>query len=191
MTWGIPYVSWPPPGPRTETAYDCEECTPWNNLRYVKWGPKGGRWERGYVRVAAHGPPVEERRHGIGFCWLCNAKLKEHQRKWTRPGWTRTVAWGRRVQLPYEDTRVHGHRPDPPIAWGRCVQPLFDDTRVYGHRRNPPTSRVVYQSTKEEPSSQLEMTIYSCPNGCDADDTLQALLDQTDHTGPERAPGQG
>ena len=166
MTWGIPYVSWPPPGPRTETAYDCEECTPWNNLRYVKWGPKGGRWERGYVRVAAHGPPVEERRHGIGFCWLCNAQLKEHHRKWTRPGWTRTVSYSRHVLLPYEDTRVHG-------------------------RRNPPRSQEIYQSTKEEPSSQLEMTIFSCPNGCDADDTLQALLDQTDHTGPQRAPGQG
>ena len=165
MSWMIPYVTWPPPGPRTETAYDCEEGAPWRNLRYVKWGPKGGMWEKQYVPVAAHGPPVEERRHGIGFCWLCNAKQNEHKRKWTRPGWTRTVAWGRRVQLPYEDTRVYGPR-------------------------DPRAPRVVYQSTKEEPSSQLDMTIYSCPNGCDADNTLQALLDQTDHTGPERAPGR-
>ena len=166
MSWARPFdVSWPPPGPRTETAYDCEEGAPWRNLRYVKWGPKGGVWERQFVRVVAHGPPMEERRPGIGSCWLCNAKLNVHNRKWTRPGWTRMVAWGRIVQLPYEDTRVY--RP-----------------------RDPRAPRVVYQSTKEEPSSQLDMTIYSCPNGCDADDTLQTLLDQTDHTGPERAPGR-
>ena len=166
MTWGIPYVSWPPPGPRTETAYDGEECIAWNNLRYVKWGPKGGKWERGYVRVAAQGPPVEQRRHGIGFCWLCNAMLKEHHRKWTRPSWTRTVSYSRHVLLPYEDPRVYGSR--------KLIR-----------------SQEIYQSTKEEPTSQLDMTIFCCPNGCDADDTLQALLDKPDHTGPQRAPGQG
>ncbi len=42
------------------------------------------------------------------------------------------------------------------------------------------------QVEKEEPPSQLGMTIYCCPNGCDADDALQVLLDQKDHTGPKR-----
>ena len=163
MQWSLNEVIWPPPGPRTEMCYDVEDGMPWRNLRYVKWGPKGGRWEQRYVPVAAQGPPHEERRQNMGCCWLCNTELMQHHRKWTRPQWTRTVSYSRHVLLPYEDTRVHG-------------------------RRNPPRSQEIYQSTKEEPSSQLEMTIFSCPNGCDADDTLQALLDQTDHTGPERAP---
>ena len=165
MPWSLKHVTWPPPGPRTEMYYDVEEGKPWRNLRYVKWGPKGGRWEQRYVPVAAKGPPHEERRQNMGCCWLCNTELMQHHRKWTRPQWTRTVSYSRHVLLPYEDTRVHGSR-------------------------NPPRSQEIYQSTKEEPSSQLEMTIFSCPNGCDADDTLQALLDQTDHTGPQRAPGR-
>ena len=166
MQWSLNEVIWPPSGPRTEMYYDVEEGKPWRNLRYVKWGPKGGRWEQRYVPVAAKGPPHEERRQNMGCCWLCNTELMQHHRKWTRPQWTRTVSYSRHVLLPYEDTRIHGSR-------------------------NPPRSQEIYQSTKEEPSSQLEMTIFSCPNGCDADDTLQALLDQTDHTGPERAPGKG
>ena len=44
---------------------------------------------------------MEERRPGIGSCWLCNAKLNVHNRKWTRPGWTRKVGWSKRL-LPYE-----------------------------------------------------------------------------------------
>ena len=42
------------------------------------------------------------------------------------------------------------------------------------------------QVVTEEPPSQLGMTIYCWPNGCDADDALQVLLDQKDHTGPKR-----
>ena len=176
MTWARPFdVSWPPPGPRTDTAYDCEDRAPWRNLRYVKWGPKGGVWERRFVPVVTVGPPMEERRRVIGSCWLCNAKLNTHERKWTRPEWTRNVAWGRRVpQLPYERGSVANNRSRDPM-------------HVY-QRRKEDAPVAVYHRTKEEPSSQLDMTIYSCPNGCDADDTLQTLLDQTDHTGPERAP---
>ena len=39
-----------------------------------------------------------------------------------------------------------------------------------------------YWRLTEEPPSQLDMTIYCCPTGCDADDDLQVLLEQTDHT---------
>ena len=158
----VGYVIWPPPGPRTYSEYDCEEGRAYHNLRSVKWGPKGGKWEEEFVVVV--GPPMEERRPGMGCCWLCNTELKAHPRQWTRPVWTRNVGWGRRVpQLPYERARVY-----PP--------------------RDPSAPRVTYHSTKEEPPSQLDMTIFSCPNGCDADDTLQPLLDQKDHTGPERGP---
>ena len=45
-----------------------------------------------------------------------------------------------------------------------------------------------YWRLTDEPTSQLEMTIFCCPNGCDADEALQALLDQTEHTGPETGP---
>ena len=161
-------VCWPPPGPRTYSAYDCEDGRPYYNLRSVKWGPKGSVWEMQFVRVV--GPPVEERRRGIGCCWLCNATLNVQERKWTRPGWTRVVSCGRRVlQLPYEraGASVENNR-------NRFRKPMI----VY----------LCDVRTKEEPSSQLDMTIYSCPNGCDADDTLQPLLDQKDHTGPARGP---
>ena len=165
MPFRYSYVSWPPPGLRTDTKWDGEDCVDRQNLRSVKWGPKGGRWEQRYVPVAAKGPPHEERRQNMGCCWLCNTKLMRHHRKWTRPQWTRRVTHCTYVPLPYEDTRGHDSR---------------------NPRRR--VSMEIRESTKEEPSSQLEMTIFSCPNGCDADDTLQALLDQTDHTGPERAP---
>ena len=168
--WSLKHVTWPPPGPRTETDYDVEEGRPWQNLRYVKWGPKGGRWEQDYVRVAAHGPPVEERRQNMGCCWLCNAELQEHQRKWTRPGWTRRVGWSQPVG-PYE--RVEAK----------------NNVTIWHYSKEKVVAR--YHRLTEEPTSQLDMTIYCCPNGCDADDALQALLDQTDHTGPERAPGKG
>ena len=146
------------PRPRTCSDYDCEEGRTYRNLRSVKWGPKGGKWEETFVEVV--GPPMEERRRGMSHCWLCNAGLQEHPRQWTRPGWTRNVGWGIRLtQGPYE--------------------------RVSDRLLSP---RLVFQSTKEEPPSQLDMTIYSCPNGCDADDTLQPLLNQKDHTGPQRGP---
>ena len=158
----VGYILCRDPSPRTCSDYDCEEGRTYRNLRSVKWGPKGGKWEETFVEVV--GPPMEERRRGMCHCWLCNARLKEHPRQWTRPGWTRNVGWGRRVpQLPYERARVY-----PP--------------------RDPRAPRVIYQSTKEEPPSQLDMTIFSCPNGCDADDTLQPLLNQKDHTGPQRGP---
>ena len=102
MTHG--FDVWPPPGPRTYSAYDCEEGRPCHNLRSVKWGLKGGVWKMEFVNVV--GPPMEERRRGIGCCWLCNAMLNVHERKWTRPEWTRVVSWSKRVpQLPYERAR--------------------------------------------------------------------------------------
>ena len=158
-----------PSGPRTYSAYDCDDGHPHCNKRYTKWGPKGGVWEREWVRLI--GPPVEERRQCLDCCWLCNAKLKVHRRNWTRPGWTRWVSHGSRIveQPPYEraGTSVENNR----------------------NRFRPPRFVCIHDvSTKEEQPSQLDMIIYSCPNGCDADDTLQHLLDQTDHTGPERAP---
>ena len=123
---------------------------PWRNLRYVKWGPRGGRWVKEFHTVAAHGPPPTERRPNIKCCWLCNAELQEHHRKWNRPEWSRRSRVRRVVDL---------------------------DGRVCNVR----TSKTV-------PTSQLDMTIYCCLNGCDADDALQSLLDQTDHTGPRYAP---
>ena len=152
---------------RTEKTYDCEDCNPWRNLRYVKWGPKGGVWERRFAQVVAAGPPNEELRSSEYSCWLCNAKLKEHKRKWTRPGWTRRVGWSKPVS-PYE--RVENK--DNVVLW------QYSKEKVVAR----------YHRYTEEPSSQLDMTIYCCPNGCDADDALQALLDQTDHTGPETRP---
>ena len=152
---------------RTETTYDCEDCNPWRNLRYVKWGPKGGVWERRFAQVVANGPPKEELRSSEYSCWLCNAKLKEHKRTWTRPGWTRKVSWSKRL-LPYE--RVENK----------------DNVVVVQHLPNNVVAK--YSRGKEKPPSQLRMSIYCCPNGCDADDALQALLDQTDHTGPSTRP---
>ncbi len=127
-------------------------------------------WEMEYVKVA--GPPVEERRCGIGRCWLCNATLNVHERKWTRPGWKRTVSWSESgPQLPYE-------------RLGEGLRASIENDRI--RVRN--MARTVCTYATMEPPSQLDMSIYNCPNGCDADDTLQPLLDQMDHTGPERAP---
>ena len=146
---------------RTEHKYDCADCRPWRNLRYVKWGPKGGEWEKGYAQVVAAGPPLEELRRGDRQCWLCNASLKEHKRKWTRPGWTRKIGWSRPVG-PYE--RVENK----------------DNVTIWQLSKEKVVAR--YWRLTEEPPSQLDMTIYCCPNGCDADDALQVLLEQTDHT---------
>ena len=152
---------------RTDHKYDCADCRQWHNLRYVKWGPKGGEWEKGYAQVVAAGPPLEELRRGDRQCWLCNASLKEHKRKWTRPGWTRKIGWSRPVG-PYE--RVENK----------------DNVTIWQYSKEKVVAR--YCRLTEEPPSQLDMTIYCCPNGCDADDALQALLDQTDHTGPQTRP---
>ena len=92
-------VIWPPPGPRTHSKYDCDDATPYRNLRAVKLGPRGGVWEQTYVEVI--GPPVETVRDGPLHCWLCNAELTAQQRQWTRPGWKRRVTWSeRKPQLP-------------------------------------------------------------------------------------------
>ena len=91
----------PPCTLRTDHKYDCEDCREWRNLRYVKWGPKGGEWGKGSARVVAAGPPLEQLRRGDRQCWLCNAELKQHKRKWTRPGWTRKIGWSKLVG-PYE-----------------------------------------------------------------------------------------
>ncbi len=146
---------------RTDRNYDCTDGIPWRNLRYVKWGPKGGERGKGYAAVVAAGPPLEERRSGEHQCWLCNAELQEHKRKWTRPGWTRKIGWSRPVG-PYE--RVENK----------------DNVTIWQLSKDNVVAR--YWRLTEEPPSQLDMTIYCCPNGCDADDALQVLLEQTDHT---------
>ena len=146
---------------RTDRNYDCTDGIPWRNLRYVKWGPKGGERGKGYAEVVAAGPPLEELRRGDRQCWLCNASLKEHKRKWTRPGWTRKIGWSRPVG-PYE--RVENK----------------DNVTIWQLSKEKVVAR--YWRLTEEPPSQLDMTIYCCPNGCDADDALQVLLEQTDHT---------
>ena len=158
----------PPCNLRTDHKYDCADCREWRNLRYVKWGPKGGEWEKGSAQVVAAGPPLEELRRGDRQCWLCNARLKEHKRKWTRPGWTRKIGWSKPVS-PYE--RVENK----------------DNVTVWHNVKDDKVVARYYRFT-EEPPSQLDMTIYCCPNGCDADDALQALLDQTEHTGPQKRP---
>ena len=152
---------------RTETAYDDRTCDPWRNLRYVKWGPRGGVWERQCAQVVAHGPPKEELRWGEHYCWLCNAALKEHRRTWTRPGWKKKVGWSK-LSLPYER--------------------LKNKDNVVAVEYSKDNVVAKYTRYKEKPSSELRMTIRCCPNGCDADDALQALLDQTDHTGPPTRP---
>ena len=155
------------PKPRTCSDYDCEEGRTYRNLRSVKFGPKGGYWEETFVEVV--GPPMVERRCSMMHCWLCNAPMQEHRRQWTRPGWTRNVGWG----MPLAS--------GPPPHRGP-----YD--HLSARQKRFLTPRVVFQSTKEEPPSQLDMIIFSCPNGCDADDTLQPLLDQKNHTGPVRGP---
>ena len=127
------------------------EYTPmWSNLRFVKWGPRSGRWITQDTKVAAHGPPPQQRRPDMLCCWLCHAELQEHHRKWNRPAWTRRLRKRKTVDSKGQMWNV--------------------------------------RASKTVPTSQLDMTIYCCPNGCDADDALQSLLDQTDHTGPRYAP---
>ena len=157
----------PPCNLRTDHKYDCEDCREWRNLRYIKRGPKGAVWEKKWAPVVAQGPPPEELRLDESYCWLCNAELQEHRRKWTRPGWTRKVGWSQPVG-PYE--RVENK----------------DNVTIWQYSKEKVVAR--YHRWTEEPPSQLDMTIYCCPNGCDADDALQALLDQTDHTGPQTRP---
>ena len=155
------------PTPRTNSEYDCPDGREYKNLRSLKMGPKGGHWEVTFAKVI--GPPMAELRCSMWHCWLCNADLQQHRRQWTRPGWTRNVGWG----MPLAS--------GPPPHRGP-----YD--HLSARQKRFLTPRVVFQSTKEEPPSQLDMIICSCPNGCDADDTLQPLLDQQTHTGPMRGP---
>ena len=160
-------VDWPRRQLRTDIVYDQVECYPGYNLRCVKWGPKGGTWEHHWTPMVAQGPPNENLRYGQRRCWLCDAGLVEHKRTWTRPSWNRQVGWTR-FSRPYERLKNK------------------DDVVAVEYSKDNVVTK--YTRHKEKPPSQLRMTIYCCPNGCDADDALQALLDKTDHTGPATRP---
>ena len=162
-----PQNHWPQRQLRTDIVYDQVECYPGYNLRCVKWGPKGGTWEHHWTPMVAQGPPNENLRYGQRCCWLCDAGLVEHKRTWTRPSWKRQVASNERSR-PYE-----------------LLKNKDDVVPVKYSKDNVVTK---YTRHKEKPPSTLRMTIYCCPNGCDADDALQALLDKTDHTGPATRP---
>ena len=139
-------------------------------------------------------------------------------RKWMLKRWEyapwrsnlRFVKWGPRSgrwitqykelaaqQLPPKHT-PYDTRPDMLCCW-LCHQQLQEHHRKWS--RPAWTRRLRLRKTvdsngqtrhcrgsKTVPASQLDMTIFCCPNGCDADDALQVLLDQTDHTGPRYAP---
>ena len=152
---------------RTHIDYDHYACVPGYNLRCVKWGPRGGVWEHQWTPMVAQGPPNENLRLGEHYCWLCNAGLEEHRKTWTRPEWKKKIGWTR-FSRPYERLKNK------------------DDVVAVEYSKDNVVTK--YTRYKEKPSSQLRMTIYCCPNGCDADDALQALLDQTDHTGPSTRP---
>ena len=152
---------------RTHIDYDQILCYAGYNLRCVKWGPKGGIWEHHWTPMVAQGPPNENLRWSERYCWLCDAALDEHKRTWTRPEWKKQVGWTR-FSLPYER--------------------LKNKNNVVAVEYSKDNVVTKYTRYKEKPSSQLRMTIYCCPNGCDADDALQALLDKTDHTGPSTRP---
>ena len=152
---------------RTDDVYDDVECYPGYNLRCVKWGPKGGTWEHHWTPVVAQGPPNEYVRLSRHRCWLCDDVLTEHKRTWTRPSWKRQVRSDQRSR-PYELLK---NKDD-------VVPVTYSEDNVV----------TKYMRHKEKPPSELRMTIYCCPNGCDADDALQALLDKTDHTGRATRP---
>ena len=118
----------------------------------------------------------------------------------------RSVKWGPRSgRWITQNTRLAAHGPPPDhfrpnmLCCWLCHQELQEHHRKW--RRPTWTRRLRLRATvdpngqkcycrgsKTMPPSQLDMTIYCCPNGCDADDALQALLDQTDHTGPRHQP---
>ena len=162
-----PQINWPQRQLRTDIVYDEVECYPGYNLRCVKWGPKGGTWEHHWTPVVAQGPPNEYVRLSRHRCWLCDAGLTEHKRTWTRPSWKRQVMSDQRSR-PYELLK---NKDD-------VVPVTYSEDNVV----------TKYMRHKEKPPSKLRMTIYCCPNGCDADDALQALLDKTDHTGRATRP---
>ena len=152
---------------RTHIDYDQFSCYAGYNLRCVKWGPKGGIWEHYWTPMVAQGPPNENLRSNERYCWLCDAALDQHKRTWTRPQWKKQVGWTR-FSRPYERLKNK------------------DDVVAVEYSKDNVVTK--YTRYKEKPPSQLGMTIYCCPNGCDADDALQALLDKTDHTGPATRP---
>ena len=113
------------------------------------------------------------------------------------PGYNlRCVKWGPR-------SGIWEHHWTPIIAQGppneyvrygnrRC---WLCDVNLVEHKRTwtrPSWKRQVTSKKvikyKQKPPSELRMTIFCCPNGCDADDALQVLLDKTDHTGPATRP---
>ena len=152
---------------RTLIDYDQFLCYAGYNLRCVKWGPRDGKWEHHWTPMVAQGPPNENLRKSERHCWLCDAWLDEHKRTWTRPTWKRQVGWTR-FSRPYERLKNK------------------DDVVAVEYSKDNVVTK--YTRQIEKPPSKLRMTIYCCPNGCDADDALQALLDKTDHTGPATRP---
>ena len=152
---------------RTDDVYDDIECYPGYNLRCVKWGPRGGTWEHHWTPVIAQGPPNEEVRCGRQYCWLCNAWLTVHHRTWTRPSWKAQINSNERSR-PYD--LLKNKDGVVPVTYSA-------DNTVTTYTRHI-----------ERPPSRLNMSIYCCPNGCDADDLLQVLLDKTDHTGRDCRP---
>ena len=152
---------------RTDDVYDDVECYPGYNLRCVKWGPKRGTWEHHWTPVIAQGPPNEKVRCGRQICWLCDARLSEHRRTWTRPSWKAQRHSNERSR-PYD--LLKNKDGVVPVTYSA-------DNTVTKYTRHI-----------EKPPSKLNMTIYCCPNGCDADDALQVLLDKTDHTGRATRP---
>ena len=117
--------------------------------------------------MVARGPPNENLRLGEHYCWLCKARLTSTKGHGPAHSGKKLVGWTM-FSLPYERLKNKNN-----VVAVECSK----DNVV-----------TKYTRYKEKPSSQLRMTIYCCPNGCDADDALQALLDQTDHTGPSTRP---
>ena len=135
--------------------------------------------------------------------WTLRSTMSSQWHMWSN---LRYVKWGPRGgRWITENTNVAAHgpppqqrRPDMLCCW-LCHAELQEHHRKWNRpawirrlrvRRvvNPDGRVCNYRGYKTVPTSQLEMTIYCCPNGCDADDALQSLLDQTDHTGPRYAP---
>ena len=93
--------------------------------------------------------------------------------------WTPIIAQG----PPNEYVRYGNRR-----CW-LCDVNLVEHKRTWTRpswKRQVPSKKVI--KYKQKPPSELRMTIFCCPNGCDADDALQVLLDKTDHTGPATRP---
>ena len=103
----------------------------------------------------------------------------------------RCVKWGPQGGVwEHRWTPVTAHGPpNETLRWSErycwlCNAWLKEHRRTWTRRSGE--NRSPYERLKNK--GQLRMTIYCCPNGCDADDALQALLDKTDHTGPSTRP---